>query len=81
MTTPAERSRNFLFGIELLNDLCHPEKTPGVPDDVRARAKVVLRHFPTAEDIRAVVTAAEAPAGLRPDLFDAETLKLARRLD
>ncbi len=77
MTTAAERSRNFLFGIELLNDLCNPDRTPGVPEAVRERAKGVLRHFPSAEDLRATILAAGLPSALSPEMFDLEMLRAA----
>lgn len=43
MTTPAERTRAFRTGGELLRDL---KERKDVPEDIRARALQVLRHFP-----------------------------------
>jgi hypothetical protein len=54
MTLPYERARAVrqteLFLIELLN----PEKTPGVPENIRQSAKHLLRHYPNLHNLEMV---------------------------
>jgi hypothetical protein len=51
MTMPHERTRAVLWTYELLNDLVNPEKTPGVPDEIRRQARYCLRHFPLPHEL------------------------------
>ena len=46
MTMPSERTRALLQTWEFLRELRSPEATPGVPDEIRRQAHVLLRHFP-----------------------------------
>ena len=46
MTVPAERTRALVCTHGFLKDLLNPGVTPGVPKDVRATAKWLLRHYP-----------------------------------
>lgn len=70
MTTAAERSRAFIAGLELLQDLLDPKKTPRVPTPVRERASRVLRHFPTVSEIALATSEAHSPVPLPMPYFD-----------
>lgn len=48
MTLPDERYRAIRLAESFLQDLTDPGKTPKIPRAVRARARSVLRHYPTA---------------------------------
>lgn len=76
MTTPDERSRSFIAGLELMQDLLDRKKTPRVPTEVRERARRVLRHYPTASELLlALETASGAAASLGMPVFDNATLE------
>ena len=65
MTLPSERTRAILATDRFLVDLLSARTTPRVPRAIRARAKELLRHYPTAPDLR--------HAGLAcPEVFDAQ---------
>lgn len=49
MTTPVERTRAIRLAGELLQDL---RKRQDVPEDIRARALGVLRHYPEEWQLR-----------------------------
>lgn len=61
MTTPHERSRSFIAGLELLQDLLDRKKTPRVPAELRERARRVLRHYPTASEMLLAVETVDDP--------------------
>ena len=46
MTIPSERSRSIQNVRQLLYDLIDPRKTPRVPNEIRERARQVVKHFP-----------------------------------
>jgi hypothetical protein len=52
MTMPAERTRALRFAKELLESLLSSEEWPGIPEELRRQARVTLRHFPAASDLR-----------------------------
>lgn len=52
MTVPEERTRSLLQTREFLQELTRPEMTPGVPEEVRRQARVLLRHYPLNRDLR-----------------------------
>ena len=70
MTTPYERTRALLYVGELLSELSNPAKTPGVPEEIRERARHALRHYPSAGDIEAIAEHADRGA-LSGSLLDA----------
>lgn len=51
MTMPNERTRSLVFARELLEQLAQPELAASIPDEVRRQALVVLRHFPSKQEI------------------------------
>lgn len=63
MTTPHERTRTLLQTREFLQELTNPEKMPGVPEDVRRQARVLLRHYPLDSNLQVAHLAL-------PHLFD-----------
>ena len=62
MTTPFQRTRSLVLTKGLLQDIIDPEKTPGVPADIRSCAKLLLEHYPTFSEI-------EAAHQALPDLY------------
>lgn len=63
MTLPSERFRSVLATENFLEQLTRPKETPGVPLKVRQMAGLLLRHYPTAYDMRVVAIKA-------PDVFE-----------
>ena len=59
MTLPDERYRAVLAAEQFLQDLLDSSKTPRVPRDIRARARSVLRHYPSRYDMDRAATAAD----------------------
>lgn len=51
MTMPHERTRAVIHAREFLEALMDREATPGVTDDIRRQARVLLRHYPSASDM------------------------------
>ena len=74
MTMPDERTRALLFAYQLLKDLRDPAKTPGVSDDIRDRAKHVLRHYPQQYEIQAIAEH-DARGALVGPMLDATTAR------
>jgi hypothetical protein len=74
MTMPNERTRALLFAYELLKDLQYPAKTPDVPDDVRDRARHVLRHYPDQSVIE-LIAHQETHGVLIQPMLDEETVR------
>lgn len=52
MTLPDERYRAVQYAREFLTLLLDPKATPRVPQEIRERARRVLRHFPLEHDMR-----------------------------
>jgi len=52
VTTPDERVRALRFAKELLESLLSTEEWPEIPEELRRQARVSLRHYPTAADLR-----------------------------
>lgn len=48
MTMPDERARALRWAGELLNEL---QSNPAVPQDIRSRARTILRHYPSDFEI------------------------------
>ena len=46
MTTPHERTRALLQTKKFLGELIDSDKTPGIPEEIRRQAKILLRHYP-----------------------------------
>lgn len=57
MTTPDERTRAVLHTRDFLEALLNSAMQPGVPDEVRAEARRLLRHYPDVSDLRLASTA------------------------
>lgn len=51
MTTPFERKRAVTQTREFLQDLLNPAVTPRVSQKIREQAFVLLRHYPTEDDM------------------------------
>ena len=66
MTIPTERTNSVLGTAELLMDLMNSTKYPGVPMEVRERARWCLRHFPTRFDLEQSAAAASDVWGPPP---------------
>lgn len=47
MTLPDERYQAVIRAEEFLRELCDPKKTPRIPGGVRAKARGILRHYPS----------------------------------
>jgi hypothetical protein len=52
MTLPDERYRAVMETMRFLTDLCNPDVTPRVPKQVRKQALSLLRHYPSAWDMK-----------------------------
>jgi len=52
MTLADERYRAVMETMRFLTDLCNPDVTPRVPKVVRQRALSLLRHYPSAYDMK-----------------------------
>lgn len=48
MTMPDERARALRWAGELLSEL---QSSPDVPQDIRSRARTILRHYPSGFEI------------------------------
>mgnify|MGYP001160665259 CR=1 FL=1 len=59
MTLPRERFNAIRKTRHLLQALCDPKRTPGIPAPIRVEARACLKHYPTQQDLD------EAVAGLR----------------
>lgn len=65
MTTTTERTISILSAMQLLNELM---SRSDIPDDLRARAEQVVRHFPKAGDIASLAKYCEQHI-LAPQIF------------
>lgn len=54
MTTPYLRTKALVQAKELLQALTDPTASPGVPDNVRAHANAVLKHYPKLAELQVV---------------------------
>ena len=61
MTLPFERFRAVTETERFLLNLSDPKVTPGVPKAIRERARALLRHYPTASDLKLVEQAWDEP--------------------
>ena len=52
MTLPDERYRAVMETMRFLTDLCNPDVTPRVPKAIRQQAHSLLRHYPSAWDMK-----------------------------
>lgn len=52
MTIPYERTRAVLQTKLFLEELQDPRKTPGISEEIRYRAKALLRHYPEYYHLR-----------------------------
>lgn len=57
MTLPFERTRAVNHARGFLQSLTDPQQTPRIPKDIREQARIVLKHFPTPFDMKAVSAA------------------------
>lgn len=71
MTLPDERYRAVMETMRFLTDLCNPDVTPRVPKVIRQRAHSLLRHYPSAWDLKAA-------SELAPHIFQKEMEPLYR---
>lgn len=51
MTLPSERTRSVIQTEDFLKKIC---VNPEIPESIRNEAKYLLRHFPTADDIKTI---------------------------
>lgn len=51
MTLPKERFRAVIKTRHFLSALLDPKRTPGVPAELRAEARRLLKHYPTPFDM------------------------------
>jgi hypothetical protein len=58
MTLPDERYRAIKAAEAFMADLMNPKKTPRIPKSIRARARAVLRHYPSGWDLKQLEVAA-----------------------
>jgi len=58
MTMPDERYRAMVEGMKLIRDLTLSSVTPRVSREVRDRARWVLRHYPSAYEMRKIANEA-----------------------
>jgi hypothetical protein len=70
MTLPDERYRAVVQTIQFLTDICN---TPRVPKTIKQQARSLLRHYPSAWDMRAA-------AELAPHVFQKEMEPLYRMI-
>jgi len=68
MTLPDERYRAVMQTIQFLTDICN---TPRVPKAIKQQAKSLLRHYPSAWDMKAA-------SELAPHVFQKEMEPLYR---
>ena len=66
MTLPDERYRALKCAEDFMLSLCDPKKTPKVPKEVRARARSVLKHYPTKFDMDRIAEAAPDVVSNKP---------------
>jgi len=52
MTLPDERYRAVMETMRFLTDLCNSDVTPRVPKAIRKQAQSLLRHYPSAWDMK-----------------------------
>ena len=71
MTLPDERYRAVMETMRFLTDLCNPDVTPRVPKAIRKQAHSLLRHYPSAWDMKVAAEAA-------PQIFQKESDDLYR---
>lgn len=62
MTLPVERKHAVLNVERFLLDLSNPRATPGIPKEIRQRARSLLKHYPSTFDM-------ECAAEQAPDVF------------
>ena len=60
MTTPDERTRNILQAGAFLKEL---RVNKNVPEDIRAEAQRLLRHYPTVHEVNMLAEAEKASIG------------------
>jgi hypothetical protein len=54
VTLPDEEERSLVYAHDFLLELLDPKKTPRVPRDIRRRAGLVLRHFPSRHRVKEI---------------------------
>ena len=59
MTLPVERKHAIKNTERFLLDLSNPRITPRIPKEIRARARSLLKHYPTGLDME--MAAEQAP--------------------
>jgi hypothetical protein len=73
MTMPDERYRAMVEGLKLIEDLLIPQVTPRVPGDIRERARWIMRHHPTQQELTHL--ALKVPDMLATKDFNGNTIK------
>lgn len=51
MSLPFEKTNAVLQARQMLLDIMDPKQSPGIPKEVRQRARSVLKHFPSKIDL------------------------------
>jgi hypothetical protein len=70
MTVPVERTNAVIHTEKFLYDLLDPKKTPRVPEDVRAQARRLLRHYPCEYHMNTIAEREDANfSALAPKVF------------
>lgn len=54
MTIPLERTNAVIWTEQFLIDLCDPKKTPRVPKIYRDHARMLLRHYPSRDQMEVI---------------------------
>lgn len=73
MTLPDERYRALIEGMRLIEDLLIPQSTPRVPGNIRERARWVMRHYPSQNQLEAM--AQKCPNMLNTNDFNGRKIK------
>jgi hypothetical protein len=75
MTIASERTRAVNYTYEFLRDLIDPKKIPRVPKEVRQRASMLLRHYPSRWDMEMVVEEGSSRFGDEKNPFGTKSLE------
>lgn len=75
MTIPSERTRAVLNTEQFLIDLLDPKKTPRVPKDIRRRAGLLLRHYPSDFDLEITVAEGSSRFGDNNNPFGTKNIE------
>lgn len=73
MTMPDERYRSVMQTLQFLTDLCTTDGYKRVPKEIRQEARRLLRHYPSAWDMKQV-------AATNPNVFQERIEPLTRMI-